>query len=69
MLSRPLLTIQEAAELLKVSEATLRGLIKGGEVRAIRFGREWRIAVKDLEAFLNAHATREPLPPSVERSA
>lgn len=69
MLSKPLLTIHEAAELLKISEATLRGLIKGGDVRAIRFGREWRIAVKDLEAFLNAHATREPAPPRAERTA
>jgi len=58
MLRKPLLTLQETADLLKLSEATLRGLIKAGDVRAIRIGREWRIAVRDLEEFLNAHANR-----------
>ena len=52
----------DIAELLKVSETTVRGLIHEGELRAIRFGREFRVAVKDLEAFVNAHATRPPAP-------
>ena len=60
MLRKPLLTLQETAELLKLSEATLRGLIKAGDVRAILIGREWRIAVRDLEQFLDAHANRAP---------
>jgi len=60
MLRKPLLTLQETADLLKLSHATLRGLIKAGDVRAIRIGREWRIAVRDLEEFLNAHANRAP---------
>jgi len=60
MLRKPLLTLQETADLLKLSEATLRGLIKAGDVRAIRIGREWRITVRDLEEFLDAHANRAP---------
>lgn len=62
MLRKPLLTLQETADLLKLSEATTRRLIKAGDVRAIRIGREWRIAVRDLEEFLNAHANRAPVP-------
>ncbi|MDO8423372.1 MAG: helix-turn-helix domain-containing protein [Parvibaculum sp.] len=62
MLSKPLLTTQETADLLKVSEATVRNLIREGDIRAIQFARSWRIAVKDLEAFLNAHANRAPAP-------
>jgi excisionase family DNA binding protein len=58
MLSRPFFTTHDVAELLKVSEATVRTWIHERELRAIRFGREFRIAVKDLEAFVNAHATR-----------
>lgn len=58
MLSKPLMTTHEIAELLKVSEATVRTWIHEGQLRAIRFGREFRVAVKDLEAFVNAHATR-----------
>lgn len=58
MLSKPFMTTQEIAKLLKVSEATVRTWIHERELRAVRFGREFRIAVKDLESFVNAHATK-----------
>jgi excisionase family DNA binding protein len=58
MLSSPLLTIHEVADLLKVKEATIRAWIQANDLRAIKFGREWRVARKDLEAFLNAHANK-----------
>ncbi len=58
MLSKPFLTTREIAELLKVSEATVRTWIHDRELRAIRVGREFRVAATDLEAFVNAHATR-----------
>lgn len=60
MLSRPFFTTQEIAELLKVSEATVRNWIHEGELRAVRIGRDFRVAAVDLEAFLDAHATRPP---------
>ena len=58
MLSRPFFTTHDVAELLKVSEATVRTWIHESELRAVRLGREFRIAAKDLEAFVNAHATQ-----------
>ena len=58
MLSKPFWTTHEIAELLKVSEATVRTWIHEGELRAIRLGREFRVSAKDLEMFVNAHATR-----------
>lgn len=58
MLSKPFMTTHEIAALLKVSEATVRTWIHDRELRAIRVGREFRVAVRDLEAFVNAHATR-----------
>lgn len=57
MLSKPFMTTHDVAELLKVSETTVRGWIHETELRAVRLGREFRVAVKDLEAFVNAHAT------------
>jgi len=57
-LGNPLLTTHDVAELLKVSETTIRSWIVGRELCAMRFGREYRIAVEDPEAFLEAHATR-----------
>lgn len=62
MLSKPFYTTHEIAELLKVSEATVRNWIHEAELRAVRLGREFRVAARDLEAFVNAHATR-PAPP------
>jgi excisionase family DNA binding protein len=55
MLSKPLLTVHEAAELLKLKEGTIRTLINDQKLRAIKFGKEWRIAPKDLEEFLNGN--------------
>lgn len=60
MLSKPLLTVHEVAELLKMRESTVRSWINDGHLRAIKFGRDWRVAQRDLEAYLNAHANRAP---------
>ncbi|MCR9255281.1 MAG: excisionase family DNA-binding protein [Alphaproteobacteria bacterium] len=60
MLSKPFLTTHEVAELLKVGEPTVRTWIHNLELRAVRLGREYRVAVKDLEAFVNEHETRPP---------
>ena len=51
-------TVKEVADRLKVSEATVRGWIKGSRLRAIEIGKGWRIADSDLETFLRNHATR-----------
>ncbi len=59
MLTKPLLTVHEVAEMLKLKESTIRNLIASKRLRAIKFGREWRVAVRDLEAFLNENANRE----------
>lgn len=59
MLSKPLLTVHEVAQMLKLRESTIRNLIAAKKLRAIKFGREWRVSVKDLENFLNENANRE----------
>ncbi|WP_193179796.1 helix-turn-helix domain-containing protein [Nisaea sediminum] len=58
MLSKPLLTIHEVSDLLKMKESTVRNWIRDGELRAIKMGRDWRVAEKDLESYLNAHANK-----------
>jgi excisionase family DNA binding protein len=71
MLSKPFMTTQEVADLLKVREQTVRAWIHNSELRAVKLGREFRVAVKDLEAFVNERATRPPSPtdPDSRRSA
>ena len=58
MLTSPFYTVHEVADLLKVKEATVRAWIQSADLRAMKFGREWRIPKKDLEDYLNAHANR-----------
>lgn len=53
MLNRPLLTVHDAAAMLQVQEATVRSWIRDKRIRAIKLGKEWRIAPQDLETFLN----------------
>ncbi len=62
MLSKPLLTVHETAAQLKVKESTVRAWIRDKKLRAIKFGREWRVAVIDLEAFLNENANKDAPP-------
>lgn len=58
MLSKPLMTTHEIAGLLKIRDATVRNWIHEGTLRAVRVGREFRVAVEDLEAFVDAHVTQ-----------
>lgn len=50
--SEPLYTIEQAAERLNCSTATIRRQIARGELRAVRFGRSIRIKPRDLERAL-----------------
>jgi len=60
MLTRQFLSVKDVAGLLKVGEAAVRAWIRSGDLRAVNVGREWRIAPKDLESFLQRHANRPP---------
>lgn len=62
MLTRRFMTVREVADLAQVSEATVRHWIKDGQLRAIDVGREWRIIPRDLEDFLDRHATGAQAP-------
>jgi excisionase family DNA binding protein len=62
------LTLEEVAERLHCSVKTVRRRINAGELRASHIARgRWEIGEQDLEAFLDAVATRprhvRPLPP------
>jgi excisionase family DNA binding protein len=45
------LTTQQASEILGVTPQRVLALIKNGRLPAIKFGRDWLIAMKDLEGF------------------
>lgn len=54
-----LLTIEEVAELTKVSASHLYSLIKEGTLPAVAFGRAKRIRPEDLEEFIRANLTTD----------
>jgi excisionase family DNA binding protein len=44
---------RKAAALMDVSEATIIRLIRSGQLRATRMGRQWRILLSDLKRGTN----------------
>ena len=53
-----LYTPQEVADYLKVDVRTVYRWLRGGELNALRFRREYRISETDLRNFLERHRTR-----------
>jgi excisionase family DNA binding protein len=47
-----LLTIKDAADILRVSDKSVRRWIDAGDLVAHRIGRQWRVSQGDLEAFI-----------------
>ncbi len=47
------LTVEEAAEVLRVSRCTLLDLIDGEKLRVVRIGRRIIISIKAIDEFLN----------------
>ncbi len=52
-------TAQDLADKLGVNIMTIYRYIKAGRLKAFKFGKEFRIEVKEFEAFLNKHKTQK----------
>ncbi len=51
----PLYSIKDVATFLRVTERTVRRWIHDGDLTAVQFGRQWRIALSDFQAFAEAN--------------
>ena len=47
-----LLTVEEAAELLRITPRTLKEWCRRGKVPCVKVGREWRLKASELEAWM-----------------
>lgn len=47
-------TSKEVAEILKLSNYTIGDYIRSGKLKAIKFGRVWRISENQLKQFLES---------------
>lgn len=52
-MSNKLLTVNEVAKILRVSNMTVYRLVKKKEIPAIRVGKNYRIKESDVDAYLN----------------
>ncbi len=52
-----LLTVNEVADLLRVSRMTVYRLIKTGEMSALRVGRNYRLREEDIHTYLTERYT------------
>ncbi|WP_026239361.1 helix-turn-helix domain-containing protein [Parafrankia discariae] len=46
-----LYSVEQVADLLSLHVRTVRGYVRGGQLKAVRIGKQYRIAHEDLEAF------------------
>jgi excisionase family DNA binding protein len=53
-----LLTVAEVAAAMRVSNMTVYRLIKGGELPAVRVGKNYRIRESDLARFIDDRSVR-----------
>jgi excisionase family DNA binding protein len=57
--SNKLLTVNEVAAILRVSNMTVYRLIKGGQISAIRVGKNYRIKENDVNDYLSRGSRSE----------
>jgi excisionase family DNA binding protein len=52
-LDKPWLSVADICEYMDVSTFVVTSVLRSGELPAVKFGREWRVAKEDFEAWLN----------------
>lgn len=57
-MTKTFLTAKEVASTLKLNNLTVYEYIRNGELRAIKFGRNYRVREKDLDKFIKEHQVR-----------
>ena len=58
VMNEKLLTPEQVAKRLQVTERTVYGWLRRGTLPALKLGRLWRIRPEDLEAFLESARTK-----------
>lgn len=57
-MTKPLLKAKEVAEILQLNVLTVYEYIRDGRLKAIKFGRSYRVEEKDLEKFIKEHKVK-----------
>ena len=60
VMNEKLITPEQVAERLQVTERTVYGWMRRGKLPALKLRRLWRIRPEDLEGFLESARTKAP---------
>ena len=58
-IDKPWLTVADICEYMDVSTFVVTSVLRTGELRAVKFGREWRVAKVDFEEWINLQRSEE----------
>lgn len=61
-LDKEWLSVADICEYMDVSPFVVTRMLRSGELRGVKFGREWRIATVDFEEYLNSQREEAPHP-------
>lgn len=53
-IDKPWLSVADICEYMDVSTFVVTSVLRTGELRAVKFGREWRVAKADFEDWINS---------------
>lgn len=53
-IDKPWLSVADICEYMDVSTFVVTTVLRSGELPAVKFGREWRVATSDFEDWLNS---------------
>jgi excisionase family DNA binding protein len=67
-LDKDWLSVADICEYMGVSAFVATSVLRSGELPAVKFGREWRVARMDFEDWLNARRIESVSPPAVDTS-
>lgn len=59
-IDKPWLTVADICEYMDVSTFVVTSVLRTGELRAVKFGREWRVAKVDFEDWINDQRSTAP---------
>lgn len=54
-----LLTLQQVAQRLQISETTLYKLARRGKIPAIKVGNQWRFKIEDIDKWIESQKVSE----------
>ena len=68
-IDKPWLSVADICEYMDVSPFVVTSVLRSGELPAVKFGREWRVAKEDFEAWINSQRGVSESPDLADRSA